>query len=90
MVTIFTHGKKNWFETGFIFAGTGADPIKLFFLFFRFLLLSYLHFIINEFSLYVRNMQAQQQKAEKFFVRPYSHETFLHKILRYCDKKILR
>ncbi len=45
-----------------------ADPIKVFFL--RYLIFSVRlgHFTICEFFLYVTNMQAYQQKMEKFSV----------------------
>jgi hypothetical protein len=55
------HGGKSNKETG-------EDPIKLFFLSLLFSAVKLGHFIINEFFLYVTNMQVYHRKTEKFFV----------------------
>ncbi len=37
-----------------------------------------------------KNMNVKSNLGLDCILRPYSHETFWHTILRYCDKKILR
>jgi len=63
----------NCFQNLLLFLPTlifylGEDPIKLFFLRFLFFGVKLGHFKVNEFFLYVSNMQAYQPKTEKFFV----------------------
>ncbi len=43
----------------------GPNPTKLFFLFFA---VKLGHFTVNDFFLFVMNMQAYQRKTEKFFL----------------------